>query len=634
MRQVVILAGGKGTRLRARIGDRPKPLADVCGKPLLEHQIELAKQYGFNDIILLTGYGAQAIEDFCQGGKPWEVTIRCIREEEPLGSAGAVLAAYEQLAEQFLVMYGDTVLNVDLERFYQTHQLKNADATLFLHPNDHPYDSDLVELDEQGLVKQFHPYPHDPDKFYPNLVNAALYVINKQLLTPWLGTPGELDFGKYLFPQAVAKGRRLYGYNSPEYIKDAGTPERLDKVSADFLSGKLQRSSLAHQSPAVFLDRDGTLNVEVGHLKSAAELELLPEVPVAIKRLNHSDYRVVLVTNQPVIARGDCTEQELKNIHNKLETLLGHQRAYLDAIYYCPHHPDKGFAGERSELKIACECRKPEIGLIEQAKADLNLDLTHSWFIGDTSSDILAAQKAGVKSVLVRTGHAGHDGKYPARADFEFYALNEAVNFILDEYPQKLKQAETLLAGIQPGAFIAIGGLARSGKSIWAGTFKHYLNYQAKSAVVINLDCWLTSINERDETQSVLSRYAIDDINAFIALISSRQQSITVNIPFYNRLKRERTTQATTLTIQPQDILIIEGVIALKLEQLIQLAAKRFYVESNPALRKENFVREYRIRQFSDEQIHALYSQREVDETPIIVESRALADVILEGNHS
>jgi len=431
--QLVIVAGGKGTRLKERLGGLPKPMVDIAGKPLLEHQILLARRYEIEDIVLLTGHGAEAIRDYFGDGSRWGMRIRYFEEGQPLGTAGAVLSVIDQLAEKFIVMYGDTMLNVDLSRFWRAHEASRAAASLFLHPNDHPVDSDLVEIDENSRVVAFHPYPHDPGRYYANLVNAALYIVQRDALLPWKGRQDVPDFAKHLFPRMLAAGCALNGYRSPEYIKDAGTPERLDKVIADYESGKIDRGSFATRAPAVFLDRDGTLNEEINRVKSAEELRVFDGVAAAIRRLNRSEYRAIVITNQPVVARGDCTEAELQRIHNRLETELGHEGAYLDAIYFCPHHPDKGFSGERAELKIRCDCRKPEIGMIRRAVADLNLDLSHSWLIGDSSADTKTAANAGIPSILVTTGHAGNDGRYPGQPGHVFPNLGAAVHFILGE---------------------------------------------------------------------------------------------------------------------------------------------------------------------------------------------------------
>jgi histidinol-phosphate phosphatase family protein len=436
-RQLIILAGGAGTRLRERLGDLPKPMIPIAGKPLLEHQVELAKKHGFTDLIFFVHYRADLIEKHFGDGKKFGVQIRYVLEREPLGTAGAVFAGVELFADRFVVMYGDTMVNVDLKRLWQAHEKAGAVATLLLHPNDHPLDSDLVEIDANSFVTAFHNRPHPKNVWRQNLVNAGLYVLDKSALAKFsesrIQNPESriLDFGKDIFPALVARGEKLLGYNSPEFIKDIGTPERYDKISAQFAAGVVQRSSLATPQRAVFLDRDGTLNVDKDCLRSAGELEILPGVAEALHELNLHGWRAVVVTNQPVIAKGFCNEVELQKIHNKLETLLGCEHAFLDRIYFCPHHPEKGFPGERSELKIECDCRKPNIGMIQKAVADLNIDLKQSWLIGDTTTDLQTAKNAGLKSILVRTGAGGRDGKFAAPPDFTADNLLDAVRLIL-----------------------------------------------------------------------------------------------------------------------------------------------------------------------------------------------------------
>lgn len=431
--QLVIIAGGKGTRLKERIGDLPKPMVEIGGKPLLEHQILLASQHGITDILLLTGYGAHYIEQQFGDGSRWGVHIRYHRESKPLGTAGAILDAFKKLQDKFIVMYGDTMLNVDLRRMVNAHP-PDACATLFLHPNDHPQDSDLVEIDSEHRVVALHPYPHPPNRYFANLVNAALYVIQKDVLRPWYEERDKhtypLDFGKHLFPALLTHNAYLYGYVSREYIKDAGTPARLDRVISHYESGRIQRGSLDTPAPAIFLDRDGTLNDDKGWLNSPDQLSLLPGAAEAVRAINESGRLAIVITNQPVIARGECTEEQLKQIHNKLDWLLGEWNAYLDGLYYCPHHPDKGFPGERPELKFVCNCRKPATGLLEQANQEMNIDLRRSWMIGDRDADAQAASAFGIRSVLVQTGRMGPQHCEPtAKAE----TVLDAVRFILSQ---------------------------------------------------------------------------------------------------------------------------------------------------------------------------------------------------------
>ena len=453
MKQLVILAGGKGTRLKERLGDLPKPLIPIDGKSLLEHQVELARRHGFSEILIFVCYRPDLIEAELGDGSRWGLKIGYVSETEPLGTAGAVLAGMDLLADRFIVLYGDTMVNVDLERIWQAHERSKSDATLLLHPNNHPLDSDLVEIDADSHITAFHNRPHPKGGYFQNLVNAGLYVLEKKALerfssqvgqpsrlpvqgvSPGMAgeTPPLLDFGKDVFPAMLRFGSNLLGYNSPEYIKDIGTPERYDRVCSEYALGVVQHSSLATPQRAVFLDRDGTLIHDKNCLRDAEGLELIAGVPEAVRELNHHGWRAVVVTNQPVIAKGWCTEPELQRMHNKLETLLGQQHAFLDRIYFCPHHPDGGFPGEREELKIRCGCRKPAIGLIQRAVTDLNIDLKQSWLIGDTTTDMQTARNAGLRSILVRTGSAGKDGKHEAKPDFVFDSLNAAVKFVISQ---------------------------------------------------------------------------------------------------------------------------------------------------------------------------------------------------------
>lgn len=430
--QVVILCGGQGTRLKSRVGDLPKPMVEIGGRPLLMHQIELARSHGCTEIVLMLGYGAAVIREFFGDGSQFGVRIQYVVEDTPLGTAGGLLAVVSTLEERFVVMYGDVMMNVDLRRFWNAHLQAGAAVSILAHPNDHPKDSDLIEVDRSGRIRAFHPYPHNGGRYYSNLANAALYVIDRDALRPWQGQR-RCDFVKDIFPEMLAAGALLYAYRSREYIKDAGTPERLDRVVADYEAGRIQRESFETPAPAVFLDRDGTLNVEMNRVKHPDQFHLIDGVAGAIRRLNRVGYRTVMISNQPVVARGDCTEEQLQQIHNKMETLLGEEGAFLDAIYYCPHHPDKGFAGERPELKGPCQCRKPATDMISTAVRDLNLDLSRSWLIGDSTVDVQTAANAGVKSVLVRTGHGGTDGRHKTVPDFVCSNLSAAVDLILSE---------------------------------------------------------------------------------------------------------------------------------------------------------------------------------------------------------
>ena len=231
-------------------------------------------------------------------------------------------------------------------------------------------------------------------------------------------------------PDLIAGGARLLAYELSDYIKDMGTPDRLARVEQDLAAGRLAGGG-AGGLPAVFLDRDGTLNELAGFLAHHEQLKLLPGAGEALRHLRQAGFRLVVVTNQPVIARGEASEADLAAIHAKLEWELGKDRAFLDGIYHCPHHPDGGFPGERSELKITCECRKPGGAMVDQAARDHGIDLARSWMIGDSTADIEMARRMGLRSVLVRTGEGGRDGKYQAVPDLVADSIAEAAEMII-----------------------------------------------------------------------------------------------------------------------------------------------------------------------------------------------------------
>lgn len=618
MKQLVILAGGKGTRLRERLGGRPKPLVDLCGVPLLERQVLLAKKHGFTDVLVLVNHAAQQIVDFCAASGNWGLALDCVDDGEPRGTAGAALGVFERLAPEFLVMYGDTMLEVDLTRFAAFHaRAPGAAASLFVHPNDHPQDSDLVEVDAGERVIGFHPYPHDGSRWYPNLVNAALYWVRRDALAPWRGAPGALDFARDLFPAMLARGLTLRGYRSPEYIKDIGTPDRLDRACADLRCGKIARASLESPQPMVFVDRDGTVNREVDHLRDAAQLELLPGVEAAIRRLNESEYRCCVVSNQPVVARGECSEADLRDIHNKMETLLGRRGAYVDRIYYCPHHPERGFPGERTELKIDCDCRKPKTGLIDRAARDFNVALEHSWLVGDSSVDIETARRAGLKPILVETGYAGLDYRAWASPDAVVPDLGAAVSFILDQYPRLLAHCAKLSEAIDPGATVLVGGQARSGKSTFAAVLRDAIRARGHGALVLSLDRWLRSEPER--ASGVLGRYDMDALGALLATLEHRARGpVALSLPGYHKLKRQRVESVETVTVAPSDVVILEGTVALALTTTKASQTFRFHVEIDEEARRRRILSEYRLRGLEEAAAMEVYLGRREDEVPAV----------------
>ena len=412
--KVVIMAGGKGTRIASVRSDVPKPMINICGKPILEHQIDNLKACGLTDIILVIGYLGDKIKEYFGDGSKFGVNIEYFVEDHPLGTAGA-LFKMPQLTEDFLLLCGDVIIDVDFNRFIAFHKEHQAWASLVAHPNGHPYDSSLLvtEIDAPKTVGGMPEDTHrvirwmakeDERTYYKNRVNAGIELISPELLKETMKnfvprhpeTPDKIDLDRDVLKPNIPSGK-IFTYDTPEYIKDMGTPDRFYETEKDIESGKVHARNLKNKQKAIFLDRDGTINKMVGFVTKPEQFELIEGAAEAIKAINKSGYLAIVVTNQPVIARGDCTFEELQTIHDKMETELGKVGAFVDAIYVCPHHTDKGFEGERPEYKCNCDCRKPKPGLLQQAAKDFNIDLSESYMIGDSHRDVEAGENAGVK---------------------------------------------------------------------------------------------------------------------------------------------------------------------------------------------------------------------------------------------
>nr|WP_294857626.1 D-glycero-beta-D-manno-heptose 1,7-bisphosphate 7-phosphatase [Prevotella sp.] len=408
--KTILMAGGRGTRIAELFPNIPKPLIPVAGMPILEREIRSLCAQGFKDIILTVGYLADKIISYFGDGSQFGAKIDYYVEESPLGNAGALFRLREKIGDEpFLLLNADAAFDVDFNRMVAFHQNHGGLVTLFTHPNSHPYDSGLIIADENGHVEKWLAKEDERPQWYDNRVNAGLHVIDPMVLDISLKTleinkesgfpQGKVDLDRQIL-KPLCGSNMMFCYDSPEYVKDMGTPERFRQVEADYKNGVVQAKNLTNKQKAIFLDRDGTINKYVGFLRNIDDFELIEGVAEAIKLINQSGYLAIVVTNQPVIARGEVTWEELNEIHKKMATLLGKEGAYVDGIYICPHHPDKGFEGERPEYKIDCDCRKPKPGLLLQAAKDFNIDLSESYMIGDSHRDVEAGENAGVKKSI------------------------------------------------------------------------------------------------------------------------------------------------------------------------------------------------------------------------------------------
>ncbi len=410
--KIVIITGWNGSGAAFSRSDLQKPLLPILGKPILEYQIEVLRQQGYTDLVLTAGHSGSVIKDYFLSGEAHGVSIRYIDETEPLGTAGALYYLKKEMAEEikedFLLLYGDIVFDINIERMLSFHKEKGGTATILTQPSTHPYDSALIEADKDGLVSGW--LSEEDERLYcRNCASAGIYMLSPKILDS-INSPQKMDLDRDLL-KSLMKSRQLYAYASPEYVKQIDTPDCLAEAAGDLKSGRVQMKNLSRKQKAVFLDRDGTLNVHKGFITGAEEIELCEGAAEAVKRINKSGYLAVIVSNQPVIARGEATFAQVDQMMDKIETLLGAGGAYIDDRFYCPHHPERGHKGEVPELKIACSCRKPQPGLLLQAAEKYNIDLKHSYMIGDTFRDIGAGKNAGCTSYLL-DDHNGNDYDY------------------------------------------------------------------------------------------------------------------------------------------------------------------------------------------------------------------------------
>lgn len=419
------MSGGKGTRIK-RYFKGPKILINIFNKPLLHWHIRVAKKYKIKKILIITGYKSEEIKKYIAKIKT-NIKIIIFKEEILNGTGGALIKVKKFLDNEFFLIYGDVIQNINLKNFYEFHK-KKSDVTIFTHPNDHPESSDLIVADKNNRVVKIMKYPHKA-KMYGNLSIAAAFCIKKKFLNKinFFGKE-KIDLVKDILTKRL--NLKIYSYQSTDLIKDCGNINRVQEINKNKnFFNKLK--DFKNKNKCIFLDMDGTVVEEVNRLNTYKKLKYFPHVSNIIKEINKSNFLVVLITNKPIIAKGFCSEDMLIKIFNSLETHLALSHSFLDRIYYCPHHPIRGFKGEVKSLKIDCDCRKPKTGLLKKASKEMNISLDKSWIIGDSTTDIQLAKNAKMKSILVNTGYKGQDKKFNVNPDLKFNNLKTAVRFIL-----------------------------------------------------------------------------------------------------------------------------------------------------------------------------------------------------------
>lgn len=623
--KLVILAGGKGTRLGFK--EIPKPLVKVAGKPILERQIDLAIRYAIKDIYFLSGYLSDHIIEYLGDGSRYGINIRHYVDEKPLGTSGALKVLEGEINERFLVFYGDLIMNMSIDSFIKFDKHYESIATILVHPNDHPYDSDLVETDKNNRVLRFYSKPHQEGAFYPNLVNAAVYILSPKIFR-YIEKDKKSDFGKDLFPTILKRGEDIYAYNTPEYIKDMGTPDRLSKVEQDIRKGVVSRKNIENQQKAIFIDRDGVLVHDDGFVNSPDQLDLMPGVAEAIGLVNKSDYLSVVVTNQPGIAKGFFAEKDLKKIHNKLEYLLGKEKAYLDRIYYCPHHPEKGFEGEVVELKRDCDCRKPKIGMIERAQKELNISLGESFIIGDSFRDVLCGRNAGISTVAVRTGNGLRENY--VHPDYFFEDLREAICFLIQEpYLDRYNEVMSIFLAnrtIGNPFLVCVDGAAKSGKTTLANYLAKKSRRDGLKVAIISLDKWTRSHDHENNVYNQDNRDRIIYMNKwFRSAIDSELEQRGI----YEHADLKGKQDGGPLRFLDQDMVIVEGIFAFDLKDGESWRGTKVFCDINESVLHERLKNYCIWKGIDKDKADEIIYRRKIERAVLIEQNRDRSNIVV-----
>jgi len=398
------------------------------------------------------------------------------------------------------------------------------------------------------------------------------------------------------------------------------------KKKPSTILSKTSTTNNTKKQKAIFLDRDGVINEEVGNVFRPEDLKLIDNVPEAIKKINHSAYLAIVITNQSVIARNLCSLTDLENIHNKLKHELAGTGAKLDEIYYCPHYNGIVADNTKSEFLIDCDCRKPKIGLFLKAAKEYDIDLSKSFMIGDMEKDIVSGTNAGLTTIGVRTGYGVKETSIVP--DYFFSNLNEAVDFIIDN-PYK-QVAENILqlfkeAKSNKPFIINIAGNTRSGKSTFSTYLKKMFQKHNISVLNIDLDNWILPTEERKKDDNIYDRFQLSEVTENIKKILTGHAVIANGYAHHKTWPMEKKEYQ----YKKEDIVMITGIVALSNEKLRKLSNLKLFMKINkPQLIKK--VREHYLWKGStEEQIALLNKIREKEEYDIIEKESKFADIII-----
>jgi len=430
--QAVVLCGGAATRMASVMGDTPKVLAEANGRSLLDHTLSELAAGGVTHALLLAGPGGERLLVEARRAAPEGLDVDAIVESSPRGTAGALLGARGRLAERFFLVYGDVFSVLDWSRLAAAAVRDAGLGTLVVHRSDHPEDSDLVAIDDaHAVIGWVGRRPETRRRALVSttaLTNAGVAVLHRDVIHRIPDRP--CDLTEDVLPALVDARAKLHAYVTSEYLRDAGTPRRLEEVRAAVRAGRARR-----RAELCLLDRDGVVTDATSPVTSPDQVRLIPGAAAGVRALNDAGIEVVLVSNQGGVARGMLDTDTLAKVHERVVQLLAGEGAHLDGFHYCPHHPETHWDEGRKDLRGPCACRKPSTGMVELALSRAKCPAWRAVVIGDETCDLQLAMNAGLPGISVATGHACRDGRYPARATWSFPSLAEAADWLTDAAP-------------------------------------------------------------------------------------------------------------------------------------------------------------------------------------------------------
>jgi len=630
-----IIAGGLGTRAAIMTGDRiPKSLLPVAGVPIIFRQLRVLRREGVTQVSVLAGHLGDRLRSALEPeAAALALKLQIMVEPKPLGTAGC-LTALDPGRQEILILYGDMLFDIALAPLLEFHRRKNALLTVVAHPNDHPRSSDLI-VERAGLVQRILPHWQPRRHDHRNLVPAGLYLASPGFFAAL--EPGtKADMINDVLPRLVAAGAPIAAYNTPEYLRDIGSPARHALAERDLLGGEVRALSCAHPRPAIFFDCDGVLNEEPGDpgVVIPDDVRMIPGAGTALRRARAAGLLTVAVTNRPQVAKGLVTFEGLDHILGRLEALLAEDGGVLDRIYACPHHPESGFPGEIPELKIRCECRKPGTLLLRQALADLPIDRPRSMLIGDSLRDIGAARGIGIWAYGVRTGYGCRDRERyrreagtPPVLDLMFESVSEAVEFGVGyralAAPVMAGIRRAMERGTKP-VLVAVSGRSRAGKSAIAHAVTRSLIEDGVAGLHVRLDNWIMSATEREPRASAETRNRVD---ALSGVVFALRAGSSVSAPGYDAATRG-AGEAVTYDAAGRSVILLDGSFAAhrSIRAMLDIAV---FVAAPSDVQQARFAAFYRWKGLDQQAIDALWRERADDEWPAVDAQREGADLVL-----